>query len=75
MRTPKKRYGGARAYPDLRTWRQAQALTTHEAARLFDISQSTYSRLERRRTTATGELAKRLMATAGVPLETLVGVA
>jgi transcriptional regulator with XRE-family HTH domain len=64
-----------RPYPDLATWRAAHGLNTREAAAVLGMSQSLYSRLERRVTYTKGPTAKRLMVTTGVPLEILAGVA
>lgn len=64
-----------RAYPDLKTWRAAQTLSQQEAADLLDISQASYARFERRVRYVKGDLAKRLMARTGVPVEVLTGVA
>lgn len=65
----------SRPYPDLATWRAAQGLSQHAAARKLGISQTYYSRLERGVQAARGPVAKRLMAATGVPLEVLVGAA
>jgi len=64
-----------RAYPDLRSWRLAHGFNQREAARLLDISQTFYGRLERGEQAARGKRAKVIMAQTGVPLEVLVGAA
>jgi transcriptional regulator with XRE-family HTH domain len=64
-----------RAYPDLKTWRKAQGINQRDAGKLLGISQTYYSRLERRSLNATGPRAKGIMAKTGVPLEILVGAA
>ncbi len=63
-----------RSYPDLKTWRAANALGQREAAEQLGISQKSYSRFERGQRFVKGELAKQLMARTGVPLEVLAGV-
>lgn len=67
--------GTQRPYSDLRAWREAHGLSQHEAAKRLRISQSVYSRLERRARACYGEKAKRIMEATGVPLEVLVGAA
>lgn len=62
-----------RPYPDLKKWRTAQGLNQRDAAGKLGISQTFYSRLERRTQAARGRLAKKIMETTGVPLEILVG--
>lgn len=64
-----------RPYPDLATWRDAKGLSQQEAASLLGISQTFYSRLERRIQSARGKQAKQIMDKTGVPLEVLVGAA
>lgn len=64
-----------RPYPDLATWRTAHHLSQQKAAELLGISQTFYSRLERRVQSARGKQAKRIMEQTGVPLEVLVGAA
>lgn len=65
----------ARTYPDLKTWRRAQGFGQRQAATLLGISQTYYSRLERREQVATRETAARIIDLTGVPLETITGVA
>ena len=62
-------------YPDLLAWRLDHQLTSAEAARVLNVSQTTYSRLERRARAVKGPGARRLMILTGVPLEILTGVA
>lgn len=64
-----------RPYPDLKTWRDAKKLSQQQAAELLGISQTFYSRLERRMQAAPGKRAKTIMEKTGVPLEVLVGAA
>ena len=64
-----------RPYPNLELWRQAQRLSQREAAKFLGISQTYYSRLERRTQAAPGKRAKVIMDLTGVPLEVLVGAA
>jgi len=64
-----------RPYPDLATWREAMGWSQMEAATYLGISQTFYSRLERRVQSAPGKRAKELMAKTGVSLEVLVGAA
>lgn len=71
--SPKKT--ASRTYPDLITWREANGLNQRDAAKMLGISQTRYSRLERRARTATGDLAKHIIEVTRVPLETIVGVA
>ncbi len=73
--TKRVRTFSRRAYPDLKTWRDAKGFGQRDAAEYLQISQTVYSRLERRRQSVKGDLAKRLMAHTGVPLEVLAGVA
>lgn len=65
----------SRSYPDLATWRAAKGYSQQQAAVLLGISQTFYSRLERRVLSAPGKRAKRIMEQTGVPLEILVGAA
>lgn len=64
-----------RPYPDLATWRGAKKLSQQQAAEYLGISQTFYSRLERRMQAAPGKRAKVIMDLTGVPLEVLVGAA
>lgn len=64
-----------RPYPDLKTWRDAQGMNQREAAKYLGISQTFYSRLERRAQAMSGKQAKDAVAKTGVPLEILVGAA
>lgn len=69
VRRPTKRY------PSLRAWREDKELNQREAGRVLGISQTTYARLERGDRVAVRGRARRIMATTGVPLEVLVGLA
>lgn len=62
-----------RDYPDLKTWRDTLGLSQHEAARVLDMSQSTYARLELRRGGTTGKRARKIWRQTGVPIAVLVG--
>ena len=64
-----------RTYPDLRTWRKARGFGQREAADFLDISQTYYSRLERRVQAMRGKRAKIVTGKTGVPIEVLVGAA
>jgi transcriptional regulator with XRE-family HTH domain len=64
-----------RQYPGLAEWRSAARLTQREAAKILQLSQAKYSRLERRAMFARGPLAKRLAEKTGVPILDLLGVA
>lgn len=63
----------ARPYPDLLTWRRAQALNQRDAAKFLGVSQTLYSRWERRVQHLRGRQAGPIMRRTGVPLEILVG--
>lgn len=65
----------SRPYPDLATWRSDKGLSQQKAADMLGISQTFYSRLERRVQSARGKQAKGIMEKTGVPLEILVGAA
>lgn len=65
----------SRPYRDLKAWRDAHGLSQRDAAKILKISQTYYSRLERRVQTCYGKNAKRIMDATGVPLEILVGAA
>ena len=62
-------------YPDLRAWRLALGISQADAALLLGVSQTQYSRLERRTNWIKGPTAKRVMEKTGVPLEILTGAA
>ena len=63
-----------REFRNLAEWRDELGLNQREAAAVLGISQTTYGRLERGVVTAVRGKAKRIMATTGVPIESLVGV-
>lgn len=65
----------SRPYPDLKTWRRALGLNQQTAAKRLGISQTTYSRLERKLRGTRAAVAKRIMNETGVSLEVLMGVA
>jgi len=62
-------------YPNLLVWRLALNLNQRDAAKILGMTQSKYSRLERRVATIVGAEAKHVIDRAGVPLEVLVGLA
>lgn len=64
-----------RTYPNLRTWRRENALTQREAAELLEVSQPTYCRIERQVRAPKPLLAKEISLKAGVPLESVLGIA
>lgn len=70
--SPRARH--TRPYPDLRTWRDAKHLGQRDAAAELGISQTQYSRLERRVKAVKGAMAKRIVEHTGVPLEVIAGV-
>jgi transcriptional regulator with XRE-family HTH domain len=63
-----------RTYPNLKTWREENALTQREAARLLKLSQSVYSRIENHERAPKPLKAKAISLTAGVPLESVLGI-
>lgn len=64
-----------RPCPDLKTWRTKLGVNQRQAAKMLGISQTFYSRLERRTQAMRGKQAKAIVAKTGVPLEVLVGAA
>lgn len=62
-------------YPDLLTWRKDHGFTQRQAARLLDMTQTYYARLERGKASAYGKRAKMLAKVTRVPLAVLVGAA
>lgn len=62
-------------FPTLRAWRKALRINQREAALLLGLSQSHYSKLERRTHATTGRRAKAITAKTGVPIDALVGAA
>ena len=59
----------------LRQWRHGVALTQTDAARLFGVSQSYYSKVELGQNAPNPRLAKRIADKTGVPLESVLNVA
>lgn len=59
-------------YRSLRAWRRANKLSQTRAAKMLGLSQSHYSKLERRRLALPGNRAKKVTKKTGVPLEKLV---
>lgn len=59
-------------YSTLKVWRRAHRLSQRNAARILGLSQSHYSKLERRTHALPGNRAKRITKKTGVPLEVLV---
>jgi transcriptional regulator with XRE-family HTH domain len=64
-----------RIYPSLKRWRSENRLTQREAAAQFGIGQPFYSRLERGLQIPHPRLAKHISDLAGVPLESVLGIA
>lgn len=61
-----------RPYPDLAMWRNDRKWNQEQAAEFLGISQTNYSRLERRVIATRGKRAKVIAEKTGVPLEVLV---
>jgi transcriptional regulator with XRE-family HTH domain len=68
MRTVK-----SRTFPTLAAWRDATGLSQAEAARVLGMSQTNYSKLERRIIASPGKRARKIWKQTGVPVEVLVG--
>jgi transcriptional regulator with XRE-family HTH domain len=64
-----------RTYPNLKTWRDENNLTQRQAAARLGVSQSVYSRWETQTRAPKPKLAKTVSAQAGVPLESVLGIA
>jgi len=64
-----------RPYPNLKTWRDAKRINQRDAASRLGVSQSYYSKIERRAMTPNPHLAKAITDQTGVPLEILLGIA
>lgn len=62
-----------RTFPTLAAWRDALGLSQMEASRVLGISQTRYSRLERRISATRGKTARRIWKQTGVPVAVLVG--
>ena len=60
------------SFRSLRAWRRAHRLSQERAAKLLGLSQSHYSKIERRTHALTGKRAKTVTRKTGVPLEVLV---
>ncbi len=60
------------SYRSLRAWRRAHKFSQQRAAKMLGLSQSHYSKLERRTTALPGYRAKFVNRKTGVPLEVLV---
>ncbi len=60
------------SFRSLRSWRRAHRLSQERAAKLLGLSQSHYSKIERRTHALTGKRAKVVTRKTGVPLEMLV---
>lgn len=63
-----------KTYASLKSWRTAAGLTQREAARLLDVPQALYARIELGQTTRPIR-AKAISDQTGVPFEILMGVA
>lgn len=64
-----------RTYPNLKTWRGEMGLNQRDAAKRLGVSQPVYSRLERQARAPKPQLAKAISLKAGVPLESVLGIA
>lgn len=64
-----------RIYPDLRTWRDDLGFTQREAAKFLELSQPVYCRIERQERAPKPLKAKAMSEKAGVPLESILGIA
>lgn len=62
-------------YKSLKAWRRAAGLSQIQAARVLNMSQTTYSRLERQARGVRPQRLKAIMATTGVPADVLLGIA
>lgn len=62
-------------YADLKSWRESQGFDQGEAADFIGISQSHYSRIERRAAVPRGDLANLIIDKTGVSLKALIGAA
>jgi len=63
-----------RPYPNLKTWRDENRLSQHEAAAQLHLSQSFYSRIERGVYRPAPVKAKAISDCTCVPLETVLGL-
>ena len=61
-------------YRNLKAYRRAANLTQRSAARLFDITQAEWCRIEQGLRKPRPELAQRIARTTGVPLATVLGL-
>jgi len=59
-------------FRSLRAWRRAHRLSQERAAKMLGLSQSHYSKIERRTHALTGKRAKSVSKKTTVPLEMLV---
>ena len=64
-----------RTYPTLKAWRDELGLSQREAARRLRVSQPVYSRIENRVRAPKPRVAKFISEQAGVPLESVLGIA
>jgi len=64
-----------RTYPNLKTWREEHGLSQRDAARRLGLNQSVYSRIERQVRAPKPRAAKAISEAAGVPLESILGIA
>jgi len=65
----------ATTYPDLKSWRDDHKFDQAQAAAFIGISQSHYSRIERRAAVPRGDLANLIIDKTGVSLKALLGAA
>lgn len=64
-----------RAYISLKHWREAHDLSQEEAARILNVTQGHYSKLENGRQYPGRRLAKAISDRTRVPIELVLGVA
>ncbi len=60
-------------HPTLKAWRDALGVTQRDASKRLKMSQSHYSKLERRTHITTGPRARGISEKTGVPVAELVG--
>jgi transcriptional regulator with XRE-family HTH domain len=75
VRKRRPRRESKQRYLSLADWRDAHDLNQREAARVLGLTQSKYSRLERRLQFPVRDDLKRIQFVTSVPLDVLVGVA
>lgn len=60
---------------NLRAWRSSHRLTQNAAARLLGVTQSYYSKIEKKTCAPRPQIAKRITEKTGVPLASILGIA